>query len=171
MTEGSQLIRGLEGVVAVETRLCDLDGANGRLAYCGYDIGELARQASFEEVCYLLWHGELPKPAELDRFTLELIAAREIPESLIQAFALMPSRTDPNRVLQAAVAMLGMHDPDADHNSRAATPPNAPPRAARAPGSRARSRRRSARITVCARGRSPSSLRATSRTRRTSSTC
>jgi citrate synthase len=50
MTEGSQLIRGLEGVVAAETRLCDLDGRNGRLAYGGYDIDELARQATFEDV-------------------------------------------------------------------------------------------------------------------------
>ncbi len=120
MTESSQLIRGLEGVVAVETRLCDLDGAHGRLAYCGYDIDELARLASFEEVCYLLWHGELPKPGELDRFTVELIAARAIPDELIKAFALMPRDTDPNRVLQAAVAILGMHDPDAADNSRAA---------------------------------------------------
>src|SRR5262249_45100330 len=120
MTEGSQLIRGLEGVVAVETRLCDLDGANGRLAYCGYDIGDLARQASFEEVCYLLWHGELPKPAELDRFTLQLIATPSMPEPLVQAFARTPPRRDPTRVLQAAVAMLGMHDPDAADTPRAA---------------------------------------------------
>jgi len=120
MTESGQLIRGLEGVVAVETRLCDLDGANARLAYCGYDIGELARLASFEEVCYLLWHGELPKPGELDRFTVELIAARPIPDELAQAFALMPRDTDPNRVLQAAVAILGMRDPDAADNSHAA---------------------------------------------------
>ena len=67
MTEGTQLIRGLEGVVAAETRLCDLDGKNGRLAYGGYDIDELARRASFEEVCYLLWEGELPDRAALDR--------------------------------------------------------------------------------------------------------
>ena len=60
MTESSGLIRGLEGVVAAETRSCDLDGVNGRLAYGGYDIAELARQATFEEVAYLLWHGELP---------------------------------------------------------------------------------------------------------------
>jgi 2-methylcitrate synthase len=120
MTESSQLIRGLEGVVAVETRLCDLDGKNGRLAYCGYDIDELARLASFEEVCYLLWQGELPKPGELDRFTVEMIAARAIPAELVQAFALMPRDTDPNRVLQAAVAILGMHDPDANDNSHAA---------------------------------------------------
>ena len=120
MTEGSQLIRGLEGVVAVETRLCDLDGKNGRLAYCGYDIDELARLASFEEVCHLLWHGELPKPGDRDRLTVELIAARSIPAELVQAFALMPRDTDPNRVLQAAMAILGMHDPDANDNSHAA---------------------------------------------------
>ena len=120
MTEGTHLIRGLEGVVAAETKLCDLDGANGRLAYCGYDIAELARLASFEEVCYLLWHGELPRAGELDRFTVELIAARAIPRELVQALALMPRDTDPNRVLQAAVAILGMHDPDANDSSHAA---------------------------------------------------
>ena len=76
MTESSQLIRGLEGVVAAETRLCDLDGKNGRLAYGGYDIDELARKATFEEVAYLLWHGELPTRAQLDRFQVELAAAR-----------------------------------------------------------------------------------------------
>jgi 2-methylcitrate synthase len=120
MTEGSALIRGLEGVVAAETRLCDLDGRNGRLAYCGYDIDELARQASFEEVAYLLWHGELPTKAELDRFRVELAGARQIPPNLIEAFRLMPRDTDPMRVLQAAVAVLGMHDPDATDNSREA---------------------------------------------------
>ena len=78
MAEGSQLIRGLEGVVAAETKLCDLDGANARLAYGGYSIDDLARQATFEEVCYLLWYGELPKAAQLDRITTELIAAREV---------------------------------------------------------------------------------------------
>jgi citrate synthase len=120
MAEGSQLIRGLEGVVAAETRLCDLDGANGRLAYGGYNIDDLARRATFEEVCYLLWHGELPKVGQLDKITTELIAAREIPRALVDGFALMPKDTDPMRVLQAAVAILGMHDPEATDNSRAA---------------------------------------------------
>ncbi|MGH7418189.1 MAG: citrate/2-methylcitrate synthase, partial [Candidatus Rokuibacteriota bacterium] len=120
MTEGSQLIRGLEGVVAAETRLCDLDGRNGRLAYAGYDIDELARQATFEEVAYLLWHDALPTRAELDRFRTELVAARPIPGDLVRAFALMPRETDPMRVLQAAVAVLGMHDPDTTDNSRPA---------------------------------------------------
>jgi citrate synthase len=120
MTESSQLIRGLEGVVAAETRLCDLDGKNGRLAYGGYDIDELARQATFEEVAHLLWHGELPARAPLDRFQEQLAAARAIPGDLVRAYALMPRDTDPMRVLQAAVAVLGMHDPDATDNSRPA---------------------------------------------------
>ncbi|MBI2206935.1 MAG: citrate synthase [Candidatus Rokubacteria bacterium] len=120
MAEGTQLIRGLEGVVAAQTALCDLDGANGRLAYCGYDIDELARLATFEEVAYLLYHGDLPKGGPLDQFTVALIAAREIPDALVRAFRLMPKDTDPMRVLQAAVAVLGMHDADATDNSRAA---------------------------------------------------
>src|SRR5213594_3903560 len=97
MSEGGQLIRGLEGVVAAETRLCDLDGANGRLAYVGFDIDDLARHATFEEVAYLLWHGDLPGKAQLDCFTTELM-----------------------RVLQAAVAILGTHDPDTTDNSHEA---------------------------------------------------
>jgi citrate synthase len=120
MTEGTGLIRGLEGVVAAETQLCDLDGASGRLAYRGYDIADLARQATFEEVVYLLLHGDLPKPAQLDGFVVALTAARAIPPELIQAFRLMPKDTDPNRPLQAAVAILGMSDPDTADNSHAA---------------------------------------------------
>jgi citrate synthase len=120
MTEASGLIRGLEGVVAAETKLCDLDGANGRLAYCGYDIAELARMASFEEVCHLLWNGELPKPAQLDTLVVGLTIAREIPAELVQAFRLMPKATDPMRVLQASTAILGMSDPDTTDNAHAA---------------------------------------------------
>src|SRR4030095_8046633 len=111
MTEASGLIRGLEGVVAAETKLCDLDGANGRLAYCGYDIAELARMASVEEACHLLWNGELPKPAQLDTLVVGLTIAREIPAELVQAFRLMPKATDPMRVLQASTEILGMSDP------------------------------------------------------------
>jgi 2-methylcitrate synthase len=118
--EGSQLIRGLEGVVAAETQLCDLDGANGRLAYRGYDIADLARHAHFEEVAHLLWHGDLPDAGKLDRTTVALVAAREIPREVVEAFRLMPRDTDPMRALQAAVAVLGMHDPDATDNSHAA---------------------------------------------------
>src|SRR2546423_10660096 len=118
--EDGALTRGPGGGVAAEPRLCDLDGKNGRLAYVGYDIDELARKATFEEVTYLLLHGELPKAAQLDGLTVALTAAREIPRELIAAFRLMPKATDPMRVLQAAVAILGMSDPDATDNSHVA---------------------------------------------------
>ncbi len=120
MAEQSGLIKGLEGVVAAETALCDLDGANGRLAYRGYDIDELARQASYEEVAHLLWRGELPTRAQLDGFCAELTAARPIPDQLLAAFRLLPKKADPMRALQMATAMLGTFDPDATDNSQEA---------------------------------------------------
>ncbi|MBI3029798.1 MAG: citrate synthase [Candidatus Rokubacteria bacterium] len=120
MAEQGGLIKGLEGVVAAETALCDLDGANGRLAYCGYDIADLARQASYEEVAHLLWRGELPTRAQLDGFGAELTAARPIPDQLLSAFRLLPMKADPMRALQMAAAVLGAFDPDATDNSHEA---------------------------------------------------
>lgn len=116
MADTTGLIRGLEGVVAAATRLCDLDGAQGRLAYLGYDIEDLARHASFEEVVWLLWHGELPRAAELATFRAELAAARLLPDAVLQALALMPRTMHPMRILQAGVAWLGGLDPDAEDN-------------------------------------------------------
>jgi citrate synthase len=114
------LTKGLEGVVAAETTLCDLDGANGRLAYRGYDIADMAGQATFEEVLHLLWLGELPTRARLDALNGGLVAARPIPDALIEAHRLLPKDVDPMRALQFSVAMLGMYDPDTADNSREA---------------------------------------------------
>src|SRR5206468_8840741 len=83
-------------------------------------IADLARQATFEEVIYLLIYGELPKAAQLDTLVVGLTAAREIPREMLQVFRLAPKGTDPMRVLQAAVPMLGMSDPDATDNSHTA---------------------------------------------------
>ncbi len=120
MAAESELIRGLEGVVAAESALCDLDGANGRLAYRGYDIAELAGQASFEEVLHLLWNGELPTRARVDALKGELVAARPLPDALISAYRLPPKDVDPMRALQVSAAMLGMFDPDKMDNSHQA---------------------------------------------------
>lgn len=120
MAEEGGLIKGLEGVVAAETALCDLDGAGGRLAYRGYGIDELARQATYEEVAYLLWRGELPTRAQLEGFSAELVAARPVPEPLLAAFRLLPKAVDPMRALQLAATMLGAFDPEATDNSHEA---------------------------------------------------
>ena len=57
--------KGLEGIIAANSEICFIDGKEGRLLYEGYNIHELAEKSSFEEVCYLLWHGRLPNRAEL----------------------------------------------------------------------------------------------------------
>jgi len=116
----SGLIRGLEGVVAATTRLCDLDGANGRLAYRGYDIEDLARHASFEEVLWLLWNGELPREAEVAELRRQLVEAAPLPPEVLRALRIVPRTTHPMRILQGGVALLGALDPDAEDDSPAA---------------------------------------------------
>lgn len=106
--------RGLEGVVALDTDLCDIDGQKGELIYVGYDIDDLARNTTFEEVAYLLWHLELPTQAQLDTLNAELQAAREIPESVTAILRAAPSDANPMAVLQTAVAALGIVAPDVD---------------------------------------------------------
>ncbi|HYB74325.1 MAG TPA: citrate/2-methylcitrate synthase [Candidatus Sulfotelmatobacter sp.] len=120
MATDAGLIKGLEGVVAAESALCDLDGANGRLAYRGYDIADLAGHASFEEVLHLLWLGDLPTRAQLNALNGGLVAARPIPEALIETYRLLPKDVDPMRALQFSIATLGMYDPDKTDNSHEA---------------------------------------------------
>src|SRR6187431_739100 len=81
---------GLEDVVATSSRICFLDGDRGVLAYCGHDIHDLARNATFEETCYLLWHGRLPNRAELGDLQSQLAAARPLPEAILRLMKMLP---------------------------------------------------------------------------------
>ena len=81
---------GLEDVVAASSAICYLDGERGVLAYRGYDIHDLATQATFEETCYLLWHGRLPNRAELGGLQSELAAARALPEGILRLMRTLP---------------------------------------------------------------------------------
>ena len=74
MTTAAKPKAGLEDTVATSSAICYLDGDRGVLAYCGYDIHDLARHATFEEVCYLLWHRRLPTRAELGDLQSQLAA-------------------------------------------------------------------------------------------------
>jgi citrate synthase len=107
----SGLSKGLEGVVANETRLGDVRGQEGQLVYCGYDVNELAGKASFEEVIYLLWHNKLPNKAELDDLKKQLAAERQLPDQVVQFLKSTPKTALPIDVLRTAVSMLGLHDP------------------------------------------------------------
>ncbi|MFQ3669909.1 MAG: citrate synthase [Verrucomicrobiia bacterium] len=102
--------RGLEGVVAAETKLSDVRGQEGKLIYCGYDIDELAGKVSYEEVVHLLWHGRLPNAKELDFLKRELHHERELPQGLVDFLRNCPKDAHPMDVLRTCVSMLGLYD-------------------------------------------------------------
>ncbi len=101
--------RGLEGIVAAETRIGDVRGDVGQLIYQGYDINELAGKVSYEEVVYLLWHGHLPNQSELEKLTTALRAEREIPQGVIDFMNSAPKSAAPIDVMRTAVSMLGCY--------------------------------------------------------------
>jgi citrate synthase len=112
---------GLEDVVAGESAICYLDGDRGVLAYQGYDIHDLAdaeRGVSFEEVCYLLWHGRLPNKAELGDLQTQLAAARALPEPILRAMKSLP-RVDGMDALRTLTSMLGHYETNTDMSAQA----------------------------------------------------
>jgi citrate synthase len=104
---------GLEDVVATASGICYLDGQNGVLAYCGYDIHDLARSATFEEVCYLLWHRRLPTRAELGDLQSQLAASRQLPEAILRLMRSLPP-VDGMDALRTVTSALAHYDADAN---------------------------------------------------------
>jgi citrate synthase len=107
---------GLEDVVAATSAICYLDGERGVLAYCGHDIHDLATRATFEEVCYLLWHRRLPSRAELGDLSSALAAARPLPEPILRLMRALPP-SDGMDALRTLASALGHYDRDASDNS------------------------------------------------------
>lgn len=110
---------GLEDVVAGSSAICYLDGQRGVLAYCGYDIHDLAHGATFEEVCYLLWHRRLPTRAELGDLQSQLAAARPLPEAVIRLMRSLPP-VDGMDALRTVTSALAHYDSDAEDHSQPA---------------------------------------------------
>jgi len=99
---------GLEGVVAAETEVSEVDGANGRLIYRGgYLIEDLAQVATFEEVAYLLWHGELPTSTELDALKKQMAASRLLSGAAQGALEASDPNVNPMDVLRTVVSAQG----------------------------------------------------------------
>lgn len=111
---------GLEGVVVADTRISRIDGQAGTLEYAGYPIEELAEHATFEEVAYLLWHGELPSDAALGELRDRLARAYPLPDAVLDLIRSAPRSAHPMAVLRTAVSALGMHDTAAEDMSREA---------------------------------------------------
>ncbi len=103
--------RGLEGVVVGSTQLSNVEGAIGRLTYRGYDIDDLAPNATFEEIVHLLLYGHLPSHHELDVIKRELGARRSLPEPLLNAMQNVPKTAWPMDVLRTIVSGLALFSP------------------------------------------------------------
>src|SRR5215210_3962850 len=118
MTTEAKPKGGLEDVVAASSAICYLDGDRGVLAYYGYDIHDLARGASFEEVCHLLWHGRLPNRAELGDLQSQPAAAPPLSEPILRLMKPLPA-SDGMDMLRTLTSALGQYDPEAGDNSQA----------------------------------------------------
>src|SRR5690625_3381111 len=105
--------RGLEGVIATESSICSI--IDDKLTYAGYSIDDLAENATFEEVVYLLWNRELPNKAQLDELRTELANNMEVPEGIIEHLRSYDiSKVHPMAALRTAVSLLGLYDEEAD---------------------------------------------------------
>ncbi|WP_117593171.1 citrate synthase [Haloprofundus halophilus] len=110
-----ELKRGLEGVLVAESELSHIDGDEGRLIYRGYTIEDLARNASYEEVLYLLWHGELPTREELDSFSASMAEERHLDDGAYDEIReLAEQDEEPMAALRTIVSSFSAYDPDAD---------------------------------------------------------
>src|ERR1700739_3404347 len=104
--------KGLQDVIANDSSICFIDGGQGILPYRGIDIHELAQKSSFEETTFLLWNGSLPTAAELNDFSHQLAAARQLPADVSDFPTRVPKTAPPMEVLRTAVSLLSIYDPD-----------------------------------------------------------
>jgi citrate synthase len=111
---------GLEGIVAAESRLSDVNGEEGKLIYAGYDIHDLAEHATYEEVVYLLWHGKLPTRTALAELKEQLNAEAGLPSPIQTLISSLPKNANPMDMLRTIVSALSFYDPDGPDNSEEA---------------------------------------------------
>jgi 2-methylcitrate synthase len=115
---GNKKIGGLAGVSAGETALCTVGKEGAGLTYRGYDIYDLADNASFEEVAYLLLYGKLPNRAELDAYVVKLKTMRGLPDQVKQVLEMIPANSHPMDVLRSGVSILGNIEPEGDFENQ-----------------------------------------------------
>ncbi|MGA7923599.1 MAG: citrate/2-methylcitrate synthase, partial [Thermoplasmata archaeon] len=102
---------GLKDVVAASSRICFIDGTQGRLIYEGYDIRELAEHSTFEEVAYLLWYGQLPTRNQFEDLRHRLASLRDLPANVRAMLNEVPVDSSPMDVLRTAVSALALFEP------------------------------------------------------------
>jgi citrate synthase len=118
MSDPATPTKGLEGVVAAQTRLSDVRGDIGQLIYCGYDINELAGKVCFEEVVFLLHHNHLPNRKELGELKATLAEFRELPEGVVDILREFPRDAPPMHAIRTGISALGCFDTGCDDDSQ-----------------------------------------------------
>jgi 2-methylcitrate synthase/citrate synthase II len=113
--------KGLVGVYADTTAVSKVMAETNSLTYRGYPVQDLAESCSFEEVAYLLWHGDLPNAAQRDAFHAEEAAARPLSDALHRVIAAFPRDAHPMDAIRTAVSFMGMEDPETADISEPAT--------------------------------------------------
>src|SRR5690606_16028767 len=111
---------GLEGVVVGQTKLSAINGEVGELIYVGYDIDDLARNTTFEEVAFLLWNLRLPNASELEELKQQLDADRRLDAVILDLIRSFPKDADAMAALRTAVSALSLYDAEANDNSEGA---------------------------------------------------
>ncbi len=104
----SEYVPGLEGIVAAQTEISLVDGANGQLVYRGYVIADLAEEISFEEVAHLFWYGSLPSRAQLDGLAAQLSSVRTLTQAAMTTLDALPTDSDPMDVLRSVLSVQGV---------------------------------------------------------------
>lgn len=117
MTEQPQIFKGLAGVVVDATAVSKVNPETNSLLYRGYPVQELAASKSFEEVAWLLWHGELPTAAELAGFQKSELAQRALDANVKRVIDELPLTAHPMDVVRTAVSVIGASDPNTDDSS------------------------------------------------------
>lgn len=113
----TQQKKGLDGVSLGESRLSLVNGTEGKLVYAGYKIEDLAANALYEEIVYLLWNSRLPNASELEGLRAALAAEAHVPEPVMNAMMAFPKDSNPMAVLRTATSMLAFYDPDSEDTS------------------------------------------------------
>ena len=118
--QAPEIYKGLAGVPVDYTAISKVNPETNSLLYRGYPVQELAASCSFEEVAHLIWHGELPTPAELDALRAEERRHRALPDAVRSVIDALPASAHPMDVVRTAVSVLGATAPDVDDASREA---------------------------------------------------
>ena len=109
---------GLRGQSAGDTALCTVGKSGTGLTYRGYDITDLAENATFEEVAYLIFYGELPNQQQLDDYKQVLKNNRKLPDDLLGVLEAIPASAHPMDVMRTGCSMLGNLEPEGDFENQ-----------------------------------------------------